>query len=111
MIHPKSSARYFGAAVAAAITAILLSTQHYWTKPVFSPQAMSEIAKEAISTTASHPDANQTMNAVITALNRDFGSHVMNDAPWVFNNAGGAMGAMKVSRQAARFCQLRTYFL
>ena len=82
-------------AIAAMVLGILFASSRPGPRPVFSPAAMKATAKEALDS-GSNLDPNQTMNAVVRILKRDFGKHIMENEPWIFNNAGGAMGALKV---------------
>lgn len=65
-------------------------------RPLFSGEAMLAAAREGLAVGGNDTTPDRTVSAVISALKRDFGAHIVTDEHWVFNNAGGAMGAMKV---------------
>lgn len=56
---------------------------------------MHAIAREAIVETV---DGTVAERLAVTErlLRKRFSIHIMEDGPWILNNAGGAMGAMKV---------------
>lgn len=67
--------------------------------PLFSGDAMLNAAREGLSMARSNgtlgtPAAK--VDAVIDVLKRRYGPHIVTDEGWVYNNAGGAMGAFKV---------------
>lgn len=67
------------------------------TRFVFQPEVMQRIAQEAINATASDPDnVERLTQLVVQKLRAQYGSHVLAEPEWMFNNAGGAMGAMLV---------------
>lgn len=62
---------------------------------VFSAAAMHAIARAAIAETEGGT-SSETLAATERLLRARFPAHIMADGPWILNNAGGAMGAMKV---------------
>lgn len=63
---------------------------------IFDPVALNEVSREAI---AKYPDdINNIMSHIVTNLTATYGSNHINPRQdeWVFNNAGGAMGAMYI---------------
>lgn len=69
---------------------------------VFTPKAMQQIAVSAIAEghreSPHDPDhaLNVTVASVVRQLNEQFPGHILPNPPWMFNNAGGAMGSMLV---------------
>ncbi|KAF8629354.1 hypothetical protein AX15_003490 [Amanita polypyramis BW_CC] len=67
---------------------------------VFDPQSLHELAQAAIAS-APHPtDTSSMINHIVTNLTATYPSSIIrvnpNQQEWVFNNAGGAMGAMYI---------------
>ena len=65
---------------------------------VFNPQYLHELAQSAV---AAHPDdINSIIPFIVTNLTAEYPSSVVklntDSSEWVFNNAGGAMGAMYI---------------
>ncbi len=66
-----------------------------WSRPmayVFEPEDLHQIAKRAVG---KRPRA-AIFASVEDDLARLYPKHITRDNPWVFNNAGGAMGQIKV---------------
>lgn len=64
---------------------------------VFTPEVMHDISKRAIAETAPGPNRTQLIiESVVTQLNEQFPGRLLPRPQWMFNNAGGAMGAMLV---------------
>ncbi|KAF8631994.1 hypothetical protein AX17_004939 [Amanita inopinata Kibby_2008] len=67
---------------------------------VFDPQSLHELAQAAIAAAPSPNDANSMINYIVSNLTDTYPSSLIrinSDAQeWVFNNAGGAMGAMYI---------------
>lgn len=59
--------------------------------PVFDPQVLHGIVRDHLD--VPFPDR---MEAVVRAVARRYPGHVATGEPWILNNAGGAMGALKV---------------
>ncbi|CAN8073030.1 unnamed protein product [Agarophyton chilense] len=64
---------------------------------VFTPEAMAAIARTAISYSKSiNGTVEITIDRVVKELRDTYPKYILNDPPWLFNNAGGAMGSMLV---------------
>lgn len=71
---------------------------------VFTPEGMQAIARIAIAEgqhrsvmdDTTSIDINTTISSVVRQLREQYPSHVLPNARWMFNNAGGAMGSMFV---------------
>ena len=58
---------------------------------VFEPDELHEIAKRAVGL-----ERKEACNQIVAELKEKYQGHIRTDLPWIFNNAGGAMGAMKL---------------
>lgn len=68
---------------------------------VFKPSDMQDIARTSIERSkAASPNnsanATLTVSFVLEGLRKRYGNLIAGDPPWMLNNAGGAMGAMRV---------------
>ncbi len=64
---------------------------------VFTPEVMHRVSKEALSGHPADADPKVVVDSVIAALRREYPEHIIQgETEWLFNNAGGAMGAMTV---------------
>jgi ERG2 and Sigma1 receptor like protein len=68
---------------------------------VFQPSDMQDVARLAIAQSqAASPtgvaNASLTVDFVIGELRARYGDYIVAEPRWMFNNAGGAMGAMRV---------------
>lgn len=84
-----------------AVLVALLSIAAYLTfqyEPayIFTPEEMKEIALRAIAEGAESGGLNATVASVVRQLNELHPKHILENPPWMFSNAGGAMGAMLV---------------
>lgn len=84
-----------------AVLVALLSIAFYLTfqyEPnyIFTPEEMLEIAKSAIKEGAESGGLNATVTSVVRQLNERHPNRIIQNPSWMFNNAGGAMGAMLV---------------
>lgn len=69
----------------------------YKPRYIFSPAEMSIIAKQAIQDGQRHDGSlNYTVQSVVDQLRSRHPRHILSNPPWMFNNAGGAMGSMLV---------------
>eukprot|EP01135_Chromosphaera_perkinsii_P003043 Nk52_evm25s233 gene=Nk52_evmTU25s233 len=60
---------------------------------IFDPVVLHQIAKDAISRDI---PIEKRITLIVEKLSEKYPGHVNNDQVWVFNNAGGAMGAMYI---------------
>jgi len=58
---------------------------------LFKPNELHAIAKRAVGL-----DRKEACDQIVAELKQKFPEHIRTDLPWIFNNAGGAMGAMKL---------------
>ena len=77
-------------AVLAALTAVPLMMP----KHVFSPEVMKRVAQQAVK--LGNGSSTVVVNTVIDLLAKEYPGYVNTEQDWIFNNAGGAMGAMTV---------------
>lgn len=66
---------------------------------------MHHIARTAIAESFSS-DLNTTIASVVRQLREEYPGRILDDPQWMFNNAGGAMGAMLVLH-----CSLMEYVI
>jgi C-8 sterol isomerase len=69
---------------------------------IFRPEELHEIAKRALGLKSKEAAFAQ----IIDDLKRKYPKHITADTPWLFNNAGGAMGQIKLLH-----CSLSEYIL
>jgi len=69
---------------------------------IFDPHELHEIAKRALG----QDTRDGMVRSVTEELKRRHPTHIDVDVPWLFNNAGGAMGQMKLLH-----CSLSEYIL
>jgi len=69
---------------------------------IFDPDELHEIAKSSLDA----GDRPAILDAVTSKLKARFPEHIDDGIPWLHNNAGGAMGQMKLLH-----CSLREYIL
>jgi C-8 sterol isomerase len=84
-----------------AVVVAALSAGSYYlahkTDYTFDPAVMQHIAQAAINATAGQPqELPRLMELVVGQLRQRYGRHIVAQPEWIFNNAGGAMGAMLV---------------
>lgn len=101
MVNPNRSAPYLGFLPLSALLTLLFSvliylTFYYEPNYVFSPEAMSAIGKRAIRDGESSSGLNATVASVVRQLSERYPGRILPNPQWMFNNAGGAMGAMLV---------------
>ena len=58
---------------------------------LFNPDELHAIAKAAIGL-----ERTTACDQIVADLKRKYPKHIHDDLPWIFNNAGGAMGQMKI---------------
>jgi C-8 sterol isomerase len=74
---------------------------------VFAPADMQRIARTAIAVSHAEGDnMTRTTELVVSGLREKYPGYIHDDPPWMFNNAGGAMGAMLVLH-----CSLSEYVI
>jgi C-8 sterol isomerase len=69
---------------------------------IFDPDELHEIAKLGIG----RASKEEMFRVVCDELKRRYPKHIQLDVPWIFNNAGGAMGQIKLLH-----CSLSEYIL
>lgn len=64
---------------------------------VFTPEQMHDISRKAIIESGNRTENVEIIvNSVVRQLDYQFPGRLLPDPKWMFNNAGGAMGAMLV---------------
>jgi hypothetical protein len=71
-------------------------------KRIFNPDDLHVIVKAA----AALDDRKSACEQIVAELKRNYPGHIRDDIPWLFNNAGGAMGQMKLLH-----CSLSEYVI
>jgi C-8 sterol isomerase len=61
---------------------------------IFQPDQLHDVAKRAIAAHGNNTRA--VVDYIVTELHQQLPLHVNLDEDWMFNNAGGAMGAMYI---------------
>lgn len=59
---------------------------------VFDTEHLHAVAKSAVGAES----RARAFDQIVTDLKQYYGRHVRDDVPWLFNNAGGAMGQLKL---------------
>lgn len=101
-------------ALLVAIIATLAYFLIYLPSYIFSPDDMKTIAQQAIAEGQSKAfmdqhsaiNVNVTISSVVRQLRERYPRHILPNARWMFNNAGGAMGGMLVLH-----CSLTEYVI
>ena len=81
-------------AIAVAVIAALIAVPLNFPRHVFTPEGMAEISSVAIASSG----GNKTLivEKVVELARKKYPGWILEKPEWVFNNAGGAMGAMLV---------------
>jgi C-8 sterol isomerase len=67
---------------------------------IFDPSHLHDLSQRAIA--AHGNDTRAVVNYIVSELEEKTpGTHINHDEEWVFNNAGGAMGAMYIIHASA----------
>ena len=90
--------------IATVLVAVVLGIGHE-SQFVFSPEDMHKIAQEALKQ-ANHNDPQDIIDRVVAGLSEKYPKYIVKEPEWLFNNAGGAMGAMLVLH-----CSLSEYVI
>ena len=69
---------------------------------IFDPSTLHDVAKRAVGLKS----REDMIRVVSEELKQRYPTHITLDVPWLFNNAGGAMGQMKLLH-----CSLSEYIL
>lgn len=89
-----------------AVIAVMIYLINMPMKYRFTPETMALIANNAIQEGALSEGLNTTINSVVRQLHETYPKHILKNPPWIFNNAGGAMGSMLVLH-----CSLSEYVI
>lgn len=101
-----AKARNTGAIAAAVLSLLFYFAFQYKPRYHFSASEMSQIATRAIAHGRENGGLNTTVASVVSQLHAAHPNHILSNTPWMFNNAGGAMGAMMVLH-----CSLSEYVI
>ena len=98
---PKPKSSYVGLLSVLAVLTALLSSIFYVLDGhlekfyIFSPPQLSDLTQRALG--AHGNDTRQVVEFIVSELSEKLpGGYVNLDEEWIFNNAGGAMGAMYI---------------
>jgi C-8 sterol isomerase len=58
---------------------------------IFNPKALHKIAQQGVGL-----ECDAACDKIVALLKQNYPGHIRDDLPWIFNNAGGAMGQMKL---------------
>ncbi|KAI0566220.1 Sigma1 receptor like protein [Gracilaria domingensis] len=84
-------------ALAGMLVSVSLALYFRPPQPVFTPESMADIARTALSYSQSiNGTIETTIDHVIKQLRDTYPKYILDNPPWLFNNAGGAMGSMLV---------------
>ena len=72
---------------------------------IFSPSFMKSTVAKALER-HEPDDVSGMVNTIVQELRKKHGDHIIADPPWMFNNAGGAMGSMLILH-----CSLSEYVI
>jgi C-8 sterol isomerase len=82
-------------AIIGTLTTLMYTLDSHLSKfYIFTPQELHTLSLQAIS-----QHGNNTagiVSHIVSSLHTTHGSHINLDEEWIFNNAGGAMGAMYI---------------
>jgi len=91
-----------------AIAVVLLSAIYYYLDShlewfyIFSPTQLHDLAKRAIGVHGN--DTTAVVSYIVKELSEQLpGGYINLDEEWIFNNAGGAMGAMYIIHASGFF--------
>jgi ERG2 and Sigma1 receptor like protein len=102
--YPYSNLSAFIVALVSVVCYAGIGWHHQY---VFTPESMKEIAVRAIADakrTSQVHAMNKTslVENVVDGLRAQYGDYIFESPTWMFNNAGGAMGAMLVGLTSAQ---------
>lgn len=83
-----------GAVVAAISSLMYMLDSHLEKFYIFTPSELNELSLAAIE--AHGNDTRSAVHYIVSHLSTTHPNHVNLDEEWIFNNAGGAMGAMYI---------------
>jgi C-8 sterol isomerase len=81
-------------AFVAVVIAVLIAVPLQMGTHVFDPATLHEIAKDAVAKGGSNETA--VVELTVAGMKAKYGDHITVGNRWLFNNAGGAMGAMTI---------------
>ncbi|KAJ3130470.1 hypothetical protein HK098_000035 [Nowakowskiella sp. JEL0407] len=91
-MNPSRISMNIGAAVAALMAIILAIDINRERLYVFDPVVLNEITKNAVNLHGTN--ATAIVDQVVNDMHAKYGKYINTHREWMFNNAGGAMGAM-----------------
>jgi C-8 sterol isomerase len=83
-----------GAIVGLLTSAMYMLDAHLSNFYIFTPKELHTLSLEAIEKYGD--DTSGVVQHIVSSLSTTHGPHVNMDEEWIFNNAGGAMGAMYI---------------
>ncbi|KAH8622370.1 C-8 sterol isomerase [Alternaria alternata] len=82
-------------AILGVLTTLMYSLDSHLEKfYIFTPSELHSLSQEAISLHGN--DTASVVSHIVSTLSATHGPHINLDEEWIFNNAGGAMGAMYI---------------
>ncbi|KAF2631126.1 ERG2 and sigma1 receptor-like protein [Macroventuria anomochaeta] len=82
-------------AILGLLTSLMYMIEPYLSQLyIFTPQELHQLSKDALSVHGN--DTASVVSYIVSALSKNHPDHVNLDEEWIFNNAGGAMGAMYI---------------
>lgn len=83
-----------GAILGLLTSAMYMLESHLDKFYIFTPRELHQLSQDALSVHGN--DTASVVSYIVDNLQKNHGHHVNLDEEWIFNNAGGAMGAMYI---------------